>query len=118
MTTTCDIDLKDWAKALDLMGLSDQDHDFQTGLIQRLIKDDICPDSIEDQYQGQVEGFNHEIAGMHYAQDLAIELGMEQFPDWPLTCIDWGDAWHELVRGDGYRLHHIGGSDWLVFRAI
>ena len=35
---------------------------------------------------------------------------------WPLTCIDWEQAWRELRIGDGYWLEDIGGGDWLVFR--
>lgn len=108
-----------WAEALELFGFGNDDPTGWASLIAELDADGIDPDTVEDSYCGQVEGYNEDNAGANYAQELAEELGvkLDQMA-WPLTCVDWKDAWHELVIGDGYRLHDIGGGDWLVFRAV
>ena len=81
--------------------------------------DGIDPSTAEDSYQGRTEGWSEERAGADYAQQLAEDLGVKlDQMEWPLTCVDWAAAWRELEIGDGYRLHDIGGGDWLVFRAV
>jgi len=108
-----------WAEALELFGMGDDDPTGWALLIAELDADGIDADTVEDSYQGRAEGVTEERAGADYAQQLAEELGvkLDQMA-WPLTCVDWHNAWCELVIGDGYRLHSIGGGDWLVFRAV
>ena len=110
-----------WAEALELFGMGDDDPTGWASLIAELDADGIDPDTVEDSYCGRAEGVTEERAGEDYAQQLAEDLGMLPRPDrveWPCHCIDWAYAWQELVMGDGYRLHDIGGGDWLVFRAV
>lgn len=110
---------EDWADALETLGFRDDDPTGWAELISRLELDGIDPDSVEDAYQGRAEGYSEEKAGADFAYELAdgngLISGSEQ---WPLSCIDWAAAWRELVLGDGYRLHDIGGGEWLVFRAV
>jgi hypothetical protein len=108
-----------WAEALELFGMGNDDPTGWVSLIAELIADGIDPDTVEDSYCGQAEGHSYDQAGADYAQQLAEELGvkLDQLA-WPLGSIDWRNAWQELVMGDGYRLHSIGGGDWLVFRAV
>ena len=108
-----------WAEALELFGMGDDHPAGWASLIAELDADGIDPETVEDSYCGQAEGITEERAGADYAQQLAEELGvkLDQMA-WPLTCVDWQSAWRELVVGDGYRLHSIGGGDWLVFRAV
>lgn len=107
-----------WAEALELFGMGDDDPTGWASLIAELDADGIEPDTVEDSYCGRAEGCSYEQAGADYAQQLAEQLGvkLDQMA-WPLTCVDWHNAWCELVIGDGYRLHDIGG-EWLVFRAV
>jgi hypothetical protein len=69
-------------------------------------------------------GWDEQQAGADYAQQLAQDNWLPDGPNgigwnrWPLSCIDWSDAWNELKLGDGYRLHDIGGGEWLVFRSV
>ena len=108
-----------WAEALELFGLGNDDPTGWASLIAELDADGIDPDTVEDSYQGRAEGFTEERAGEDYAQNLAEEQGLiVAHPGWPFSCIDWNDAWRELVIGDGYWLHDIGDGDWLVFRAV
>ena len=112
---------EDWAEALQVLGLGDDDPTGWAALIAELDADGIDPDTIEDAYQGRAEGYSEERAGADYAQQLAEDLGILPRPDrveWPCHCIDWDAAWRELEMGDGYRLHDLGGGDWLVFRAV
>jgi hypothetical protein len=108
---------EDWTEALEHLGLDADDLTDWAALIAELEADGIDPDSIEDAYQGRAEGWSEERAGADYAQQLAEDLGvkLDQMA-WPLTCVNWEDAWRELQLGDGYRLHSLGGGDWLVFR--
>lgn len=111
---------EDWTEALETVGLGDDHPQGWASLIAELDADGIDPDNVEDAYQGRAEGYSEERAGADYAQQLAedtsdIDWGKLQ---WPLTCIDWDAAWRELVLGDGYRLHDLGGGDWLVFRSV
>jgi hypothetical protein len=113
---------EDWADALEHLGLDADDPTGWAALIAELEADGIDPDNVEDSYQGRAEGWSEERAGAHYAEELAYETsagGCDWGGDgkgWPLTCIDRDAAWRELEMGDGYRLHDLGGGDWLVFR--
>ena len=110
-----------WTEALELFGFGNDDPTGWASLIAELDADGIDPSTVEDSYQGRAEGYSEERAGEDYAQQLAEDLGILPRPDrveWPCHCIDWEFAWRELVIGDGYRLHSIGGGDWLVFRAV
>ena len=108
-----------WAEALEHFGMGNDDPTGWAELIAELDDDGIEPDRVEDSYCGRAEGWNEELAGADYAQQLAEDLGVKLHKqEWPLSCIDWNAAWRELETGDGYRLHSIGGGDWLVFRAV
>jgi hypothetical protein len=108
-----------WAESLEHFGLGDDDPTGWAELIAELDADGIDPDTVEDSYCGRAEGWSEERAGADYAQQLAEDLGVKlDQMEWPLTCVDWEAAWRELETGDGYRLHSIGGGDWLVFRAV
>ena len=111
---------EDWAEALETLGFGNDDPTGWAVLIAELDADGIDPDTIEDAYQGRAEGISEERAGADYAQQLAEDTGDINWKtlQWPLTCIDWDAAWRELQMGDGYRLHDLGGGDWLVFRAV
>ena len=110
---------EDWHDALETLGFGDDDPSGWAELISRLDADGLDPDNIEDAYQGRAEGWSEERAGADYAQELAEDLGVKlDQMQWPLTCVDWESAWSELQMGDGYRLHDIGGGDWLVFRSV
>jgi hypothetical protein len=108
---------EDWTEALEHLGLDADDPTGWAALIAELEADGIDPDNVEDAYQGRAEGWSEERAGADYAQQLAEDLGVKlDQMEWPLTCVNWEDAWRELQLGDGYRLHSLGGGDWLVFR--
>jgi hypothetical protein len=108
-----------WAEALEHFGFGDDDPCGWADLIAELDADGIDPETVEDSYCGRADGWSEERAGADYAQQLAEDLGVKlDQMEWPLTCVDWEAAWQELVMGDGYRLHSIGGGDWLVFRAV
>lgn len=113
---------EDWDHALEIMGLADCDPSGWASLIATLAADGVEPDSIEDSYCGRADGYSEESAGADYALALAQETWLPESASrigwnfWPLTCIDWGHAWRDLEMGDGYRLHDIGGGEWLVFR--
>ena len=111
---------EDWAEALETLGLDDDDPTEWAALIAELDADGIDPDTVEEAYQGRAEGYSEERAGADYAQQFAEETGDINWKTlrWPLTCIDWDAAWRDLKMGDGYRLHDLGGGDWLVFRAV
>jgi hypothetical protein len=110
---------EDWHDALETLGFGDDDPSGWAELISRLDADGLDPDNIEDAYQGRAEGWSEERAGADYAQQLAEDTGAWAGKHvWPLSCIDWEDAWNELRLGDGFRLHDIGGGDWLVFRSV
>lgn len=109
-----------WAEALELFGMGDDDPTGWASLIAELDADGIDPDTVEDSYQGRAEGVTEERAGADYALELFNDSGLRKASEdgWPFRCIDWDAAWEELRIGDGYRLHSIGGGDWLVFRAV
>jgi hypothetical protein len=112
---------EDWAEALDTLGFGNDDPTGWASLIEELEADGIEADRIEDAYQGRAEGISAERAGADYAQQLAEDLGVLPRADrveWPCHCIDWDHAWRELELGDGFRLHDIGGGEWLVFRNV
>jgi hypothetical protein len=108
-----------WSEAMDHLGFGNDDPTGWAELISRLDADGIEPDSIEDAYQGRAEGYSEESAGADFAQELADSNGLvSRMEEWPVSCIDWADAWRELTLGDGFRLHDIGGGEWLVFRNV
>ena len=108
-----------WAEALELFGFGNDNPSGWASLIAELDADGIDPNTADDSYCGRAEGWSEERAGADYAQQLAEDLGVKlDQMEWPLTCVDWAAAWRELEIGDGYRLHDIGGGDWLVFRAV
>jgi len=108
-----------WAAALEHFGFGNDDPTGWASLIAELDNDGIDPDTAEDSYCGRAEGVTEERAGADYAQQLAEDLGVRlDKVEWPHNCIDWDNAWDVLVMGDNYRLHSIGGGDWLVFRAV
>lgn len=102
---------EDWFDALEHCGIAaDDDPEPLAAIIQALELDGIEPDSIEDSYQGRAEGYSEEQAGRSYAEELAYENDA--------AGVDWDAAWCELQTGDGFRLHDIGGGEWLVFRSV
>jgi len=114
-----------WADALEHCGIAaDDSPEVLARIVAEWQADGIDPDTIEDAYCGRAEGWSEERAGADYAQQLAEELSPSFELDrtgsipWPHRHIDWDAAWRELEIGDGYRLHSIGGGDWLVFRAV
>lgn len=108
-----------WSDALETLGIGNDDPTGWAELISRLELDGIDPDNIEDAYQGRAEAWSEERAGADYAQQLAEDTAdLTICNDWPFSCIDWDAAWRELEMGDGYRLHDIGGGEWLVFRSV
>ena len=110
---------EDWCDAMEILGLDGDDPTGWAELIVRLDADGIEPDTIEDAYQGRAEGWDEDKAGADYAQQLAEDTAdLSVCNVWPFSCIDWAAAWRELEMGDGYRLHDIGGGEWLVFRAV
>lgn len=115
---------EDWQNALEHLDLDGDDPAGWASLISDLDLDGIEPETIEDSYQGRAEGHNEEQAGADYAQQLAQDSWLPEGPGgvgwnrWPVSCIDWEDAWRELQLGDGYRLHDLGGGEWLVFRSV
>jgi len=115
---------EDWHDALESLGFGDDDPSGWAELISRLDADGLDPYNIEDAYQGRAEGWSEERAGADFAQEMAQESWLPDGPQgigwnrWPISCIDWEDAWRELQMGDGYRLHDMGGGDWLVFRSV
>ena len=115
---------EDWQEALEHLGLDGDDPAGWASLISDLDLDGIDPDNVEDAYEGRAEGYSEERAGADYAQQLAQDSWLPEGPGgigwnrWPVSCIDWEDAWQELQLGDGYRLHDLGGGEWLVFRSV
>ncbi len=115
---------EDWQEALEHLGLDGDDPAGWASLISDLDLDGIDPDNVEDAYEGRAEGWSEERAGADYALQLAQDSWLPQGPGgvgwnrWPVSCIDWEDAWRELQLGDGYRLHDLGGGEWLVFRSV
>jgi hypothetical protein len=114
-----------WADALEHCGIAaDDTPEALARIIADWQADGIEPETIEDSYCGRAEGYSEERAGADFAQELAQDNWLPDGPNgmgwnrWPLSCIDWTHAWQELVLGDGYRLHSIGGGDWLVFRNV
>jgi hypothetical protein len=110
---------EDWQEAIEHLGLDGDDPAGWASLISDLHLDGIDPDNVEDAYEGRAEGWSEERAGTNYAEQLAEDLGLKlDQMEWPLTCVDWQAAWRELQLGDGYRLHDLGGGEWLVFRSV
>jgi hypothetical protein len=115
---------EDWQDAMEHLQVDCDDPTDCAALVSELELDGIDPDNVEDSYQGRAEGYSEERAGTDYAQQLAQDSWLPEGPGgigwnrWPVSCIDWEDAWQELRLGDGYRLHDLGGGEWLVFRSV
>jgi hypothetical protein len=115
---------EDWQDALEHLQVDCDDPADCAALVSELELDGIDPDNVEDAYAGRAEGYSEERAGTDYAQQLAQDSWLPDGPGgigwnrWPANCIDWEDAWRELQLGDGYRLHDLGGGEWLVFRSV
>lgn len=116
---------EDWAEALEHCGwAADSDSAALADVIRELEQDGIDCDNFSDAYCGETEGYEEEIAGANYAEQLAEELSPSFALDrngsipWPFRHIDWDAAWRELETGDGYRLHRISGQTWAVFRSV
>jgi hypothetical protein len=114
----------EWCDALEFLGFGNDDPADWAELVARLEADGLDPDNIEDAYQGRAEGWSEERAGADFAQEMAQDSWLPDGPAgigwdrWPVSCIDWDAAWRELCMGDGFRLHDIGGGEWLVFRSV
>ncbi len=108
-----------WREVLEHCGCAfDSDPEAVTVTVQELLAAGVDPDTYEDRYQGEAEGYNETEAGADYAAQLAEDAGMIQATaQWPHTCIDWEEAWRELELGDGYWLQRINGAQWAVFRS-
>lgn len=81
----------------------------------RLVCDDqgevVDYDAFRDAYCGCWPG------GEQYAMELAHETGaMPDSPSWPVTCIDWGQAWCELTY-DGYREERCSSGGVHILRS-
>jgi hypothetical protein len=115
---------EDWQDALEHLQVDCDDPADCAALVSDLDLDGIDPDNVEDAYEGRAEGYSEDRAGADYAQQLAQDSWLPEGPGgvgwnrWPVSCIDWEDAWQELRLGDGYRLYDLGGGDWLVFRSV
>lgn len=111
---------QEWADALEHCGwAADSDSAALADVIRELEQDGIDCDNFQDAYCGETEGYEEEIAGANFAEQLVEEQGLlPAVSTWPLYCIDWDFAWRELVLGDGYRLHRITGETWAVFRSV
>jgi hypothetical protein len=109
----------EWCDALEVLSFGNDDPTGWAELVARLEADGLDPDNVEDAYQGRADGWSEERAGADFAEQTAYDSGMvSDQQHWPLNCIDWDAAWRELQTGDGYRLHDIGGGEWLVFRSV
>ncbi len=72
----------------------------------------LTADEFAEAYQGQHR------SGEDYAQGLAEELGViPEGPAWPVTCIDWEQAWRELTF-DGYREEDCNSGGVHIFRTV
>lgn len=114
-----------WVEALEHCGwAADSDPAALADVIRELEADGIDCDNFQDAYCGETEGYEEEVAGRNYAEQLAEELSPSFELDrtgsipWPFRHIDWDDAWRELQTGDGYRVHRISGETWAVFRSV
>lgn len=114
-----------WAEALEHCGwAADSDPAALADVIRELDSDGIDCENFQDAYCGETEGYEEEVAGRNYAEQLAEELSPSFELDrtgsipWPFRHINWDDAWCELQTGDGYRVHRISGETWAVFRSV
>lgn len=115
----------EWIAALEHCGwAADSDPAALADVIRELEADGIDCENFQDAYCGETEGYEEEVAGRNYAEQLAEELSPSFELDrtgsipWPFRHIDWDDAWRELQTGDGYRVHRISGETWAVFRSV
>lgn len=64
-----------------------------------------CAARFEDAFRGKWEN------GEEFAEHLAEDTGsIATATHWPLTCIDWSQAWYELSLGDYFSMHCPGGG--------
>ena len=110
---------QDWIDALEDRGIDCDDPAGTAELIQAFDDHGIDADNLCDAYCGTADGYSEAQAGASYAQDLADELGIKlDQMEWPLTCVDWEQAWRELEIGDGYSLIRETPSSWHVVRSV
>ena len=108
---------REWRDALKEIGF-DPDSEGAELLLSACEDEGIQPDQLCDALQGITTGWTEDCAGRNYAMELADECG--SVPDnlaWPLTCIDWDQAWRELWH-DGFRLYSGPSDTWFVMRAV
>lgn len=112
---------EDWREALEDRGIDCEEPSQAAQLVQELEDHGIDADNLCDAYQGQTEGCTEERAGANFAQELAEDCGDIDWQKlrWPLTCIDWDAAWHELEVGDGFALIPASGvGSYHVIRSV
>lgn len=112
---------EEWADALAERGLESEEPEIAAQLVQ-IFEDDygLTPDTLADGLAGEADGWSEEKAGASWCQEFADDCGL--IPDglaWPLTCIDWEEAWAELCS-DGYgAVRNPGpGADYLILRPV
>lgn len=95
---------EDWQEALEERGFDCDNVENCALLIQAAEDYGLTPDSFCDGYCGIAAGYSADDAGAGYAQQLAEDCGTIDWRNlqWPLNCIDWRQAWRELVIGDNY----------------
>lgn len=104
----------DWQEALADLNIATTDPAATAELIQHLDAIGATPATLSERIAGTATGTNDTAAGADFAQGFAEDAGLvPDFTTWPMTCIDWRDAWEEL-RHDGYTITEHG-SGWLVF---
>ena len=110
----------DWNDCLEHCGFAaDSDPEALAPVVSTLLASGVDPDNYEDAYQGEAEGYSEDEAGAEFAAQLAEDTEMLQATaQWPHTCINWQEAWRELVLGDGFWLQQINGAQWAVFRNV
>lgn len=107
-------------EALEAADFLNDDPSIQAFFLQSAEEAGLELSGIGDGFRGEAEGLTEEAAGAFFAQDLAEELGAVDFQklSWPLTCVDWEQAWKELSMGDGFSASpsHKFGLFW-IFQA-
>jgi len=111
----------DWAACLEHCGFAaDSDPAALVPVISDLCAAGIDPDTYEDAYYGEAEGYTEDDAGADYAAQLFEDSGIREssYDGWPFRHIDWAAAWEDLRLSDGYILQRINGAHWAVFRTV
>jgi antirestriction protein len=89
--------------------------DEDTREAYQLACDDQGQTLTEDGFRGTYCGTYS--SGEYYARELAEEWGsIPEDADWPLTCIDWEDAWRHLTF-EGYREEDCSSGGVHIFRS-